>query len=341
MSVALRAGIVGFGGMGQRHYRAYEGTPCEVAAICEWRPERVGEVLPDFPRDRVYSDYRDLLAKESLDVLSVVSNGPTHAEIVIAAAEAGIPRIVCEKPAATSLRDADRALEAVSRTKARVSVNHIRRWSPAYHRLRDAIREGAIGDLRHLYFHIGSVGLGNYVIHIFDLMRFLSGSEPAWAMGALDRTGTPNPRGAQYEDPAGFGVVVFENGMRGYVESCEDTGVQYLIVLAGRYGRIVIDELNASWRLEARAEKDRSAPLTRYGTPMERRPFDGGDFDIVELTRSGILELLGTGELSCALEDGMKSLEMVIAFHESEALGNARLDFPLSRKARERVVHIA
>ena len=339
--MALRAGIVGFGGMGQRHYRAYEGTPCEVAAICEWRPERVGEVLPDFPRDRVYSDYRDLLAKESLDVLSVVSNGPTHAEIVIAAAEAGIPRIVCEKPAATILRDADRALEAVSRTKARVSVNHIRRWSPAYHRLRDAIREGAIGDLRHLYFHIGSSGLGNYVIHIFDLMRFLSGSEPAWVMGALDRTGTPNPRGAQYEDPAGFGVVVFENGMRGYVESCEDTGVQSLIVLAGRYGRIVIDELNASWRLEVRAEKDRSAPLSRYMTPMERRPFDGGDFDIVELTRSGILELLGTGELSCTLEDGMKSLEMAIAFHESEVLGNARLDFPLSRKARERVVRIA
>ncbi|MEE9276161.1 MAG: hypothetical protein V3V62_12715, partial [bacterium] len=169
----------------------------------------------------------------------------------------------------------------------------------------------------------------------------LSGSEAAWAMGALDATGTSNPRGAQFEDPAGFGTLVFQNGLRAFVDSSEDMGVQYFIVLAGTYGRVEIDELNRTWRVRARPPELRSAPLTRYGTPMETVPFDGDEFDIVSLTRECLRELAGDGPLSCTVEDGMRSLEMVVAFHESQAAGNRRVELPLAGAARERVVKIA
>ncbi|MDA1001593.1 MAG: Gfo/Idh/MocA family oxidoreductase [bacterium] len=337
----LRAAIVGFGGMGQRHHRAYEGTPCEVTAIAEFFPERVPQHLPDFPSEHVYSHYADMMENEEIDVLSVVSNGPTHAEIVMAAAERGIPRIICEKPLATSLEEADRLIECVKRTGARVSVNHIRRWSSAYQKVRKLLDEGVFGELRHFYFHSGSTGLGNFVVHVFDLMRQLSGSEAAWVSGTLDQTGTPNPRGAQFVDPAGFGMVMFRNGMRAFVDSGEDTGVQYLFVLAGTHGRLIIDELNASWELRLRTEETRDAPLTRYGSDMALVPFDGGPHDIVELTRENIRELSGDGPLSCTVEDGMRSLELVMAFHESHESGNCRVELPLGEEARKRVVSIA
>jgi len=337
----LRAGIVGFGGMGQRHFRAYEGTECEVTAICEFNPELVFEQLPNFPKRRVYSNYSEFLEKENLDIISVVSNGPTHAEIVMAAAERGVPRIFCEKPMATSLVKAECLIETVQKTGARVAVNHLRRWNAEYRKLLGMIEDGVIGELRHIYFQSGSTGLGNFVIHAFDLMRFLSGSEAAWVTGALDHTGTPNPRGEQFKDPAGFGIVVFQNGTRGFVDSSEDTGVQYLFIVTGTYGRIIIDELNGLWEMRARRREFRSLPLTRYGETMEPVLFESAPYDIVQLTREGIRELAGERALSCTIVDGIKSLEMVVAFHESESRGNVRVDLPLSGSARERVVEIA
>jgi len=337
----MRVGIVGFGGMGQRHYRACAGAEqLEVVAVCDQQPDRVRTAAPELPAGRVHGDYRTLLERERLDLLSVVSNGPTHAEITIAALEAGVPRVLCEKPMATSLSDAERVVETARRTGGRVSINHIRRWSDSYIRLRDRLRNGEWGELRHVYFHSGSTGLGNFVIHAFDLMRYLTGAEPAWVSGGLDHTGTTNPRGAQFADPGGFGLVMFDNGCRGFVDSGEDTGVQYLFVLATTYARITIDELNGLWMVRARSVPDRRAPLTRYGLPMAPVPFDAQPWDIVDLTRGALVELAGDGPISSTPDDGLRALEMVVAFHVSEQRGNGRVDLPLTGDARELSVPI-
>lgn len=327
--------------MGQRHYKAFQGTPMDVTAICEWNPDRVKAVIPDFPADKIYKDYRDMLAREQIDVLSVASNGPTHAPIAIEAADAGIKRILIEKPMATSIAEAEQVAAAATRTGARISVNLIRRWSDSYLALKKLIDDGTYGPVRHMYYHSGSTGLGNFVIHAFDTMRMLGGSDAKWVSGALDPTGTPNPRGADYVDPAGFGMVMFENGMRGLVDSGEDTGLQYLMIVATPHARIEIDELNTRWRVTMRTEESRKSPFTRYGNPMEEISFPQLPHDIVELTRRGLIELAGDGPLSCTVEDGLKSLEMVIAFHESERRGNARVELPLSGSARDLRVNIA
>lgn len=327
--------------MGQRHYTGLQGTGLEVAAICEWNPDRVTQVLPDFPTEKIYRDHREMIARESLDVLSIASNGPTHAPIAIEAADAGVKRILIEKPMATSLEEAEQVVAAAKRTGARIAVNLIRRWSDSYRALKQRIDDGTYGPVRHVYYHSGSTGLGNFVIHAFDTMRMLGGAEAAWVSGALDPTGTPNPRGRDYVDPAGFGMVMFDNGMRGMVDSGEDTGLQYLMIVATPHARIEIDELNTRWRVTMRTEESRKLPFTRYGSPMEETAFPQIEHDIAALTGRALVELAGDGPLSCTVEDGLKSLEMVIAFHESERRGNARVDLPLTGDARARRVTIA
>lgn len=341
MRKTMRAAIVGFGGMGQRHYKAYQGTSMEVTAICEWNPDRVKAIVPDFPDDKIYKDYREMIARESIDVLSVASNGPTHAPIAIDAAEAGVKRILIEKPMATSVAEAEQVIAAAERAGARISVNLIRRWSDSYRELKKRIDDGTYGPVRHVYYHSGSTGLGNFVIHAFDTMRMLGGTDAAWVTGALDPTGTPNPRGADYVDPAGFGMVMFANGMRGLVDSGEDTGLQYLLVVATPHARIEIDELNTRWRVTMRTEESRKTAFTRYGNPMEEVEFPQLRHDIVALTSRALVELAGDGPLSCTVEDGLKSLEMVIAFHESQRRGNTRVDLPLTGDARDLRVMIA
>lgn len=337
-----RAAIIGFGGMGQRHYEAYKKIGAEVVAICDWDKPKIQQALPNFPEKHSYSDYENLLENEGFDILSVVTNGPTHAEITINASNHGVKNIICEKPIATTLRDAKKMIKTCEKNQARLAINHIRRWSSNYRRLKQLIKNDAIGKLRNFYFSVGSTGLGNFTIHFFDTIRYLTDSEPVWAIGFLDKTGTPNPRGKQFVDPAGYGIVQFKNGARAIIDTSEETGVQYLFQIVGKYGRVIIDELNDFWQIRARNEKMRKLPLTRYGTPMNVVPFKlDSKFDIVDLTSKALAELLSGRQISCNGEDGMKALEMVISFHFSEKRGNRKVFFPLEKKHAVKGVPIA
>ena len=342
MTQRLKAAIVGFGGMGQRHFRAYEGAGIDVVAIAELEPERVVVQVPGFPRDRVFADYRALFdAVPDLDLVSVVSNGPTHAEITMEAMERGVSKVLCEKPMATRLSDADRVMACAARTLARLAVNHVRRWSVDYARIKALIALGGIGRLRHIYFSCGSTGLGNFVSHAFDTMRWFFDCEPVSVTAWIDQTGTANPRGESFTDPGGHGVVLFEGGQRGVFDASEDTGVQYIFNLVGECGRIVIDELSQTWSVRRRSDETLSAPFTRYGSAFVDLPFEPAEpYDLVRLTRRALVELAGSGPVSCTGLDGRRALEMVVACHESHAAGHRPVALPLAGAALDRDVRI-
>jgi len=342
MKNSKKAAIIGFGGMGQRHYKAYQKIGVEVVAIADLLSDKIREIVPEFSADGVYKDFRDVIRRDDIDIISIVTNGPTHAPFTIAASDAGIKNIMCEKPMATRLSDAQAIIDTARKNRTRVAVNHTRRHSTTYARLRELIRGGVIGDIRHIYFHCGSTGIGNHAIHFFDTARLLTGSEPEWAVGFLDKTGTPNPRGKQFIDPGGYGIIQFRNGTRFMFDMSEDTGVQYTFQIAGTYGRIIIDELNDEWMIRARNGELRKLPLTRYGSDMEKIPFaSDGPFDIVDLTSRGLEELVSGKPVSCTPEDGKKSLEMVTALHLSDEAGNTRIGFPLIGAALDKEVRIA
>jgi len=336
-----KAAIIGFGGMGQRHYEAYRRNGIPVTAVCDIDAGKIREKAPGLPKDGIFTRYQDLLERAGPDILSIVTNGPSHAEITLAASEAGVENLLCEKPVTTNLRDAREVVSACRRNGTRLAVNHIRRWSSNYRRVKALIDGGAIGGLRHLYFNCGSTGLGNFAIHFLDIARYLTGDEPAWITGFLDRTGTPNPRGRQFVDPGGYGILSFRNGARFYVDTSEDTGVQYTFQLVGSYGRIYIDELNDHWQVYARDEDTRSIPLTRYGTAMTSVPFaSDAPFEIIALTAKAQAELAAREPVSSTGEDGYRALEMVVGFHASDARGNTRVDFPLAGDDLARDVRI-
>lgn len=328
--------------MGQRHYKAYEKIGVEVVAIADLFSDKIREIIPGFTEGRIYKDYRDLFAEEEVDIVSVVTNGPTHAQIAIAASESGIKNIMCEKPMATSLSDADAIIRTIAKNKTRLAVNHTRRHSGNYARLKEMIGKGIIGNVRHLYFSCGSTGIGNNAIHFFDTARYITDSEASWAIGFTDKTGTPNPRGKQFADPGGYGIVGFSNGTRFFVDTSEDTGVQYSFQIVGEYGRIIIDELNDVWEIRARNAETRPLALTRYGSDMPRVPFQSdGPFDIVDLTSRGLAELVSGKPVSCIANDGKKSLEMVVAFHVSDEAGNMKVQLPLTGKDLDTEIKIA
>jgi predicted dehydrogenase len=149
--VSLRIGVVGGGLVAQAmhlHYLAAKMDRFSIAALAE--PSRtVREALgARYGIGALHADYRELLDAGGVDALLVSSPAGTHAEIVLAALDAGLDVFV-EKPMCITLRDADAIVTARSRTGRVVQVGTMKRFDPAYERMLAELPASA-EDLRYL-----------------------------------------------------------------------------------------------------------------------------------------------------------------------------------------------
>jgi predicted dehydrogenase len=276
----LRAGVIGCG-IGADHGYAYKRVPdFELVAICDINPqafarfyERSG-VAPGTVKE--YTDYRELLANEQLDVVSVATPDEYHTDPVCAAADAGIKGILCEKPLASSLADADRIVAAVERNGTKMSVDHTRSWYPTFQAVRKEIRAGAIGPLTRIVSHMGGHRsmLFRNGTHIVDAMGYFAESRPVWVIAAHER-GFEN-YGTEYKgeggkdpmlDPGSTVIVEYENGVRGILNSAKNTPAIFEIDLLGPNGRYWLTQTGgAAWRTETPEGVPQEAPAPWQAT---------------------------------------------------------------------------
>ncbi|MGB3328495.1 MAG: Gfo/Idh/MocA family oxidoreductase, partial [Thermomicrobiales bacterium] len=105
----LRVAVLGCGAQGRNHLTAYAALPgIEIAAICDLDPARraaTGETW-GVPKSGQFADYRDLLAQAGpLDIVSICTMPISHREMTVAALDAGA-NVICEKPTALNLAEA-------------------------------------------------------------------------------------------------------------------------------------------------------------------------------------------------------------------------------------------
>jgi UDP-N-acetyl-2-amino-2-deoxyglucuronate dehydrogenase len=145
----LRLGLIGCGEIVRRsHLPGMLERPdlvrvAAVADVAEGSREAVGRAAGADP-SQWYGDYREMLDKAALDVVSIATPHHLHASQVIAAAEAGLA-VICEKPMATSTEEADAVLEAVARQRVAYSVVHNFLFAPATRAALELLREGEVG----------------------------------------------------------------------------------------------------------------------------------------------------------------------------------------------------
>lgn len=251
-----------------------------------------------------YADWRDLLRVEKPDIVSVATNSPYHAEITVACAEAGVRAILCEKPVATNLADAERAIAACRAHDALLAVNHSRRWHPLWRAARDEIRTGAIGEVCQANVHWPSGRLGNIGTHLFDALRLLLGRNALAVSGTLDSTVPRDCRGDQFHDPGGWGVIEFEGGVRAFVNAPATQRLPFLARVTGSEGQLSLRGT------EAVIEPWKGSPRTLA------IPADGSN-SLARAVAELVQCLSNGGVPSCTGEDGLAALEIIIGFHVS------------------------
>lgn len=330
-----RAVVIGCGGMGRAHLKALALVDqVEVVGFADGREAARDETRKVAPDAQAFDSAEPLLAELQPELVVIATNGPSHAELTIAAAEGGAKYILCEKPIATSLRDAQTMLDCCDERGVRLGINHTRRWSPAVRKFRDLLAEGAIGRVRSLLYTLGAGRLGCNGCHVVDLIRMLTGQEVVDVIGYLDTTGTPNPRGPEFRDPGAHALLHLSDGARVFLDEMEDLGVPPSLSLVGSVGRARVEDVQGQWEVRARAEADREKSMLAYGCPLHPVPFDVSECPTLaqwdHVQADAIRNLLSDEPIACSGLDGYKSIEAIFAVHLSDQRGHAPVKLPLT-----------
>jgi predicted dehydrogenase len=201
---SLRAGVIGTG-MGRYHMQAYATHPrSELWAVCDLNVAEATQFARKYGAKHVFRDYRDMVATEELDIVSVAAPNYLHAPMTIAALEAG-KDVVCEKPMATRLADAERMVAAAKRHHRRLMIGMSMRFSSIHQELHRRIAAGELGEIYYAKTHwirrkgipvadfpqTGDMGRGDWFVqkaksgggalvdigvHMFDLVWWLTGT---------------------------------------------------------------------------------------------------------------------------------------------------------------------
>ena len=142
----LKIGIVGLGYMGNYHMRSYLANPrCSVFAVCDIDEKGAMHKMKELNcTAKYFSDYDMFL--EQVDAVSICSPNHMHASQSIAAAKAG-KHVLCEKPMATSLEDAQRILAAVEKAEIKFMVGYHRRFNPISQQSKKMVQRGDLGRI--------------------------------------------------------------------------------------------------------------------------------------------------------------------------------------------------
>jgi UDP-N-acetyl-2-amino-2-deoxyglucuronate dehydrogenase len=229
----LNIGIIGCGRIAYKHAEAIKkNVKANLLCVCDIIEERAAEYKDKYGAEAHFTDYRKMLEYSGLDVVNICTPSGMHAEMGIAAAQAG-KHVIVEKPMALSLKDADDLIGACDESGVKLAVCFQNRFNPPVQKLRRALEEGRFGKLTHAsaivrwfrpqdYYDqapwrgtraMDGGCLMNQSIHNIDLLQ--------WMMGPVESvfgyTAT-NLRKIECED-VGVAVLKFKNGALGVIEA--------------------------------------------------------------------------------------------------------------------------
>ncbi len=247
-------GMLGYAFMGKAHTNAFKKIPYMIypppavptlTAIAGRNQEAVAEAARRYGYKKYYTDWRDMLADDEVQLFDNGGPNDAHAAPCIAAAEAG-KHILCEKPLARTAEEAKSMLDAVNKAGVKHMVAYNYRFVPAIRLARNLIESGKLGQIYHyraVYLQewimphyneskiwrldksvAGSGALGDLGAHIIDLGRFLVGEMKS--VSAMTRTfieerplTAGSGTGRVDVDDAFVAAVEFESGALGTVEA--------------------------------------------------------------------------------------------------------------------------
>ncbi len=345
---AAAIGHTGAGNFGHALHTPYKAIEnAEFIAVAD--PDEAGREKAAAEAGAIcsYADYRDMLEKEDLDIVSVCPRWTTeHVDMVTACIEAGC-HVYSEKPMTATLADGDLIVKTAKAHSKKIAVAHQAVYLPATHAIKKMLSDGKIGTVQAIHAsgkqdHRGGgedmIVLGT---HLFNMMRFFVG-DVAWMQGHVTNNGREVAYGDDHKPTEPVGPVAgdcinsyfaFKSGVSGFFESRRDQAG------SGRYGMEIVgsdgifslrgDVANRLMVYPYPVLVPASPDQAWEAIDLDDTPFSSGNdlairdlIDAIENDRKPI----------SAAEDAVAALEMILGAYESQ-LSGGRVSFPIANRA--------
>ncbi len=247
---------------GMSHVEGAMSCDAEIGAICDCDKEALefAGKRYNIPEDRWFTDYRDLLNNDKIDVVTVAIPDQQHVSVSKEFLKAG-KHVLCEKPLALTREDLKEIIRAEKESDARFMVGQICRFTPAFIKAKEIIDAGTIGDIyyveseyAHDYMYLvdnwrsdplrhGVIGGG---CHAIDLLRWLAG-DPTEVMAYGTHKLLPQ---VAYDD-ATIAIMKFPNDVIGKVFVSTGCKRNYTMrtLIYGTKGTIICDNTSPTMQL--------------------------------------------------------------------------------------------
>lgn len=344
--------LIGCGRISPNHIAAAIKNELKIVAFCDIIDKNMVDLLSKFENNstvKQYSDYKEMIEKEKIDLIAIATESGLHAEIALYCINKGI-HVIIEKPIAMNMKDAQAICDAAKKNNVVVCANHQNRFNKSIQKIHSAIEAGNFGKLFHADAHVrwnrgkeyydqakwrgtwknDGGCLMNQCIHNADLLRWLMGDEIEEVMAYTDNL---NHDYIQAED-VGLAIIKFKNGAYGlfegtvnvYPKNLEETlyifGSDGTVKAGGKSVNVIEEWLFKDTNEDSETVKKENSehPENVYG--FGHNPLYA---DVIRAIKTGTKPLVDA-------EAGMRALELVLAIYQSAQTGNP-VTLPLNKVA--------
>jgi predicted dehydrogenase len=350
----IRIGIIGAGFARSTQIPAFQACQgARIVAIASARRAHAEEVAREFGIEHVENDWQGLVAREDIDLLSIVTPVATHCEMTLAALDQG-KAVLCEKPMAMNADEARRMTERARAAGVLALIDHELRFLPGRLKMRELIQRGEIGRVRHakLTFRSdsranaqspwtwwsdrtqGGGALGAIGSHVIDGFRWLLETEVAEVTGNLathvrERKDKDGQREVTSDDEANlllrFAGAELTEGAMGYASmSMVEAGKpEHRLEVFGSKAALMIEESGELWQAKVGAGEWQRVDLGR-GELAEGLRASGWAYGFTAFSKK-IVDALRVGRATvdgaATFEDGYRTQLVLDAARKSHESG--------------------
>lgn len=335
----LNFAIVGCGRIVKKHIDALEViSEANLVAVCDINEKRAKSTAAMMDNVNYYTSYDDMLTNENVDVVTILTPSGLHPDHTIDIVKKYKKNIVCEKPMALKLEDADAMIKTCDEEGVRLFVVKQNRYNLPVQKTRTALEEGKFGKLtmgtvrvrwaRHQAYYDQDEWRGTWALdggvitnqasHHIDLLEWMLG-EPVSVMAKTDTFLAD----VEVDDTAAA-IIKFKSGALGIVEATTATrpcNLEGSLSLLGEKGTVVIGGFAVNqmetWTFEGLSDDDSKNIVKEYAE-MPDNVYGFGHQRYLE----HVIDCIKNNKK--ALVDGLegrKSLELINAMYESSETG--------------------
>ncbi len=322
----LRVGILGTGTMGTLHAHHLRQIPGAHLVGVTAEPASEADALAASLGVQRYDSAEALLADPAIDAVVIATPTPTHADLIVSAAQRG-KHVFCERPLARHLKDGRRAVEACRQAGVRLMIGHVVRFFPEYERVKELIDQEAIGKPAVLRFSrvapFPRVGKNNWyadpaasggvildlMLHDIDTLR--------WYCGDIVRVYAHSLTGRVPNRDYALITMRMASGAIAHLEGSwsHPGGFRTRLEVAGDGGVLTVDSRESSpIQAEKWTTEGFGGGVALPESPLAESPY------LVEL-RHWVDHVVKGTPLRVTPEDALRALEAGLAAMESAATG--------------------